>query len=149
MAIIRKAKAEDAQQIVAFQQEMAFETEGLHLDKNILLSGVTAAFEHPEKGRYFLAQIDDKVVASLMITYEWSDWRSSTIFWIQSVFVQKAYRRQGIYRQLYDHVKTIAESDSQIGGIRLYVDKTNLTAQKTYANLGMNGEHYQVFEWMK
>lgn len=149
MAIICEAKAEQANIIADFQQEMAFETEGLHLNKDTLLAGVNALFEHPEKGRYFLAQIDGKAVASLMITYEWSDWRNNTILWIQSVFVQKAFRRQGIYRQLYAHVKTLAESDPQIGGIRLYVDKTNLTAQKTYANLGMNGQHYQVFEWMK
>jgi len=29
------------------------------------------------------------------------------------------------------------------------VDKTNKNAQKTYENVGMNGEHYQLFEWMK
>ncbi|MCK5776563.1 MAG: GNAT family N-acetyltransferase, partial [Bacteroidales bacterium] len=68
---------------------------------------------------------------------------------IQSVFVVKAYRRQGLFQLFYDHIKAIAQHDDSIGGIRLYVDKTNIPAQKTYTKVGMNGEHYQLFEWMK
>ena len=37
----------------------------------------------------------------------------------------------------------------EFAGIRLYVDKTNHNALKTYSSLGMNGEHYSMFEWMK
>ncbi len=43
----------------------------------------------------------------------------------------------------------IAKNNDNIGGIRLYVDKSNISAQKTYTKVGMNGEHYQLFEWMK
>ena len=32
---------------------------------------------------------------------------------------------------------------------RLYVDKRNVPAREVYTRLGMNGEHYLVFEWMK
>jgi ribosomal protein S18 acetylase RimI-like enzyme len=34
------------------------------------------------------------------------------------------------------------------GGLRLYVDTTNTRAQQVYASLGMNGDHYRVFEDM-
>jgi hypothetical protein len=34
------------------------------------------------------------------------------------------------------------------GGLRLYVDTTNIRAQAVYAALGMNGDHYCVFEDM-
>jgi ribosomal protein S18 acetylase RimI-like enzyme len=84
-----------------------------------------------------------------MITFEWSDWRNRTIYWIQSVYVLPDHRRKGVYASLYQHIRSLAEADKNIGGIRLYVDRTNIIAQKTYASLGMNGEHYQVFEWMK
>jgi RimJ/RimL family protein N-acetyltransferase len=46
-------------------------------------------------------------------------------------------------------VQELANADEDVRGIRLYVDKRNTRAQQVYARLGMNGEHYQVFEWMK
>ncbi|MDP3442474.1 MAG: GNAT family N-acetyltransferase [Ignavibacteria bacterium] len=149
MTTIRKAIQKEWQTIAGFQQLMAKETENIELDPLILEKGINAIFEHPERGCYFVAVIDNVIVGSLLITYEWSDWRNRTIYWIQSVFVDPAYRRRGIYKLLYKKIKEMAEADSQIGGIRLYVDKTNKIAQQTYAALGMNGEHYQVFEWMK
>ena len=89
------------------------------------------------------------VVASLMITYEWSDWRSGMVWWIQSVYVTPEFRRRGVYAGLYSHVKSFVDGDPAIRGIRLYVDERNKPAQEVYARLGMNGEHYRVFEWMK
>jgi ribosomal protein S18 acetylase RimI-like enzyme len=43
----------------------------------------------------------------------------------------------------------MAQRNDSIRGIRLYVDKTNTKAMKVYEKLGMNGEHYGLFEWMK
>ena len=149
MTVIRKANRAEADTIVRFQVLMARETESLSLDEGILKQGVEAVFNHPERGCYYVAKKDGRVIASLMITYEWSDWRNSTVYWIQSVYVEKAFRRQGVYASMYQHIRQLAENDPAVGGIRLYVDKSNLPAQHTYASLGMNGEHYQVFEWMK
>lgn len=149
MIIIRKAIPQEWSVIADFQQLMAMETENMSLDSHTLELGVKQVFGNPDKGCYYVAVLDGTVVGSLMITYEWSDWRNRTIFWIQSVYVDRAHRRKGIYRLLYAHIREIAQNDDSIGGIRLYVDKTNLPAQKTYAHLGMNGEHYQLFEWMK
>lgn len=146
---IREALPGDIQSIVSFQKNMALETENLTLDTTVLTAGIESVFQFPEKGRYFVAYTGNKVIASLMITYEWSDWRNLTIYWIQSVYVLPEFRRKGVYSALYQHIRKLAESEDQIGGIRLYVDRTNLNAQSTYSALGMNGEHYQVFEWMK
>jgi len=33
--------------------------------------------------------------------------------------------------------------------LRLYVDKRNIRAQQVYESLGMNGEHYTTYEWMR
>lgn len=149
MITIKRATETDIPVLVSFQERMAFETEGISLDVTILTAGVKALFAKPEKGCYFVAVNDAKVVASLLITYEWSDWRNRTIYWIQSVFVDPVHRRKGIYSQMYHYIQDIVDNDDTIGGIRLYVDRTNINAQQTYAALGMNGEHYLVFEWMK
>ncbi|MBW3670234.1 MAG: GNAT family N-acetyltransferase [Acidobacteria bacterium] len=145
----REAVREDAETIVAFQVAMAGETEEIELDPETCRKGVEAVFDDPSLGRYFVAEQDGRVVASLLITYEWSDWRSGMVWWIQSVYVESQLRRKGVYRGLYDHVRQIARSDETIRGIRLYVDRRNTHAQKVYENLGMDGAHYIVFEWMK
>jgi ribosomal protein S18 acetylase RimI-like enzyme len=71
------------------------------------------------------------------------------VLWIQSVYIESRYRGKGVYKKLYDHIQQLVAIDQDLRGIRLYVDKTNKAAQSVYHKLGMNGEHYQLFEWMK
>ena len=65
------------------------------------------------------------------------------------MYVSSAGRGKGVFRELYQHIYQLVAHDPDLKGIRLYVDKRNETAQIVYANLGMNGDHYTVFEWMK
>ena len=143
---IRQATQDDASTIVAFQQAMAQETEGLALDAELLRQGVQSLFDFPDRGFYIVAEAEGKVVAGLMITYEWSDWRNANFWWIQSVYVHADWRRKGIYRALHDHVHAIAAPRDDICGIRLYVEKDNDLAQRTYFKLGMIETDYRVFE---
>lgn len=147
--LIRDAVKEDLERIARFQENMAWETEKLKLDATKIRTGIAAVFEDASKGRYFIAEFEGEAAGSLLITYEWSDWRNSWVYWIQSVYVEAAYRRKGIYRALYQHVQALVSKQRDVAGIRLYVERTNETAQKTYTNLGMDGQHYQLFEWMK
>lgn len=146
---VRKATIKDYQSIVNFQQAMARETEGIELLLDPLEKGVKAVLEDPSKGIYYVAEINKKVVSSLLTTYEWSDWRNGTVLWIQSVYVMPQYRRRGVYRKMYSHIKSMVLSSDNLMGIRLYADKSNLAAHKTYENLGMNQDHYITFEWLK
>ncbi len=146
---IRKGNIKDAEIIIDFQRKMAKETENLELDNNTIDKGVHAVFEDSSKGTYYVAEDNGKVIASLMTTYEWSDWRNGCVLWIQSVYVLPEYRQKGVYKQMYEHLKQmVIESDKYLG-LRLYVDLTNERAQKVYTKLGMNGEHYKLFEWFK
>jgi GNAT superfamily N-acetyltransferase len=147
--VYREATRDDAPAIVEFQLAMAQETEDVALDPPTVTRGVDAVFADPSLGIYFVASDGATVIASLLITYEWSDWRNGMVWWIQSVYVRPSHRGAGVYRGLYEHVKTIVDSDPNLRGIRLYVDKRNTRAQQVYTNLGMDGEHYRVFEWMK
>jgi GNAT superfamily N-acetyltransferase len=145
----RDAVRDDANAIVAFQIAMAAETESLELDRKTVTAGVAAVFDDASLGRYFVGEDGGEVVASLMITYEWSDWRNGNVWWIQSVYVVPSHRGRRIYAGLYQHVQALVEAQPSLRGIRLYVDKRNTVAQEVYTRLGMNGEHYLVFEWMK
>ena len=126
---------------------MAEETEGLKLDPAILRAGVLAVLEEKVPGAFWVAESDGRVVGQLMITYEWSDWRNGMVWWIQSVHVDASARQQGIFRTLYRATREQAQA-AGARGLRLYVDTTNTRAQAVYSALGMNGEHYRVFEDM-
>jgi GNAT superfamily N-acetyltransferase len=148
-AAFRRARPDDLHSIVDFQLAMALETEGLQLDQPTCLSGVRAVFDNPALGQYYVAEKETRVVGAALTTYEWSDWRNGVVWWIQSVYVIPEFRRQGIYAGIYAYIKALVQQDPGVRGIRLYVDRRNTPAQEVYSRLGMNGEHYQVFEWMK
>ena len=148
MITIRKATLNDSAAIIDFQQKMAWETEHLILETEIITKGVNAVFSDSERGQYWVADDSGVVVASLLITFEWSDWRNTNVWWFQSVYVLPAFRRMGIFRSMYLHIKD--EADKQcVAGLRLYVETNNSKAQKTYESLGMKSEHYRMYEWLK
>ena len=147
MLQIRPATTADLDFIVAGNLDMALETEQLRLDPAVVRDGVRRLLEGQAPGVYWMAEHDSAVVGQLLITFEWSDWRNRMVWWIQSVYVSPAARQQGVFRALYAHVRSEAAA-AGAGGLRLYVDTTNTRAQAVYAALGMNGDHYRVFEDM-
>jgi GNAT superfamily N-acetyltransferase len=148
MITIRKASNVDAESIIDFQQKMAWETEKKILASDIVTEGVNAVFINPLLGQYWVAEDSGNVVASLLITYEWSDWRNASIWWFQSVYVIPSHRRKGIFRSMYMYIRNEAEKIG-VAGLRLYVESNNSGAQQTYEALGMKREHYDMYEWMK
>ncbi len=144
--VVSSAQASDQAFIVASNQAMALSTEGKSLDYDTVCRGVAAVFANPDRGLYLLARIDGRAAGCMMITYEWSDWRNGVFWWIQSVFVHPEFRRRGVYRLMYESVRRMAAATPDVCGFRLYVERDNHTAQKTYAALGMEETDYKLFE---
>ena len=143
---IRRATPADADTIANHNAAIARETENLELDRQRLRLGVEAVLRDPAKGFYTVAEVDGQVVGQMMVTFEWSDWRNATFWWLQSVYVQPEYRRQGIYRRLYQHVLDEAKARKDICGVRLYVSKENVAAQQVYERLGLKKGLYDMRE---
>ena len=143
---IRSATPADAPQLTIFQQAMAKETEGKTLDQMLLRKGIEAVFSSHAKGRYLVAEAKGTVIGGLLITYEWSDWRNGMFWWIQSVYVDPKWRRKGAYRAMHSHVRHLASQSGDVCGIRLYVERNNSAAQRTYATLGMTELPYDLYE---
>jgi len=145
--IIRRALSQDTAELAEFNIKMAHETEGVELIPEVITAGVKAMIDNPQMGFYLVVELDNNIQASLMITTEWSDWRNGIFWWIQSVYVRPQYRRQGLYRELYLRVKELAEQEEPaVCGFRLYVERDNIAAQKTYESLGMSETEYKLFE---
>ena len=149
MIAITKAEEKDIQTIANSQLALAWETERIHLDMETVMRGAGTVFTDPTRGFYLVAREEGRTTGCLMITYEWSDWRARTVWYIQSLYVIPEYRRQGIFKQMYAWLLEKVNRDDSIGGIRLFVDLTNLNAQKVYESLGMDGNHYRFYEYMK
>ena len=143
---IREAALSDAQVIAAFNVRLAEESEGLRLDAATVQAGVAAELNDPTKGIYYVAEIEGAVVGQLMITYEWSDWRNGTIWWIQSVYVKPEFRRAGVFRALFNHLRSLAQTRKDVCSLRLYVHAENTRAHDSYIRLGMTLTQYEVFE---
>ena len=146
---VREATAHDIPSIVDFQLKMALETESVQLEISVLSAGVQKLVKDPSKGKYYVAETGGEVIGCLSITYEWSDWRCGTVIWIQSVYVVEGWRGKGVYKSMYEFIRSFVVSDPDLIGLRLYVDNSNANAKKVYKGLGMDGDHYSVFEWMK
>ncbi len=142
---VRPAKAEDAEALVRFARAMARETEGKALTGTVE-EGVRALLDTPRYGFYLVAEVDGARAGALMVTYEWSDWRGGLLWWIQSVYVRPAYRRRGVFAALYEATRARAEADAEVCGLRLYVEKDNRAARKTYEALGMKATAYRLYE---
>ncbi|HKQ35857.1 MAG TPA: GNAT family N-acetyltransferase [Nitrospiraceae bacterium] len=147
---VRLAKLEDAATIASFSAAMALETEGRRLDLDRLHDGTIALLESPDRGFFMVAELkqtdERRLLGQLMITYEWSDWRNGAFWWIQSVYVDPAWRRQSVFRRMHETVMASAKANPNVCGVRLYVEVSNGTAQVVYRKVGLTPSSYAMFE---
>ena len=146
---IRLAEKKDVDALVEFNQAMALETEGKHLNEDILRPGVLAVFDDIAKGFYVVADAEEHIAGGLLVTSEWSDWRNGWFWWVQSVYIRPPYRGRSIYTAMYEFVKVQAQRQGNVCGFRLYVEKENTHAQRVYEKLGMDKTYYLMYEETK
>jgi GNAT superfamily N-acetyltransferase len=150
--VIRRATMSDLNTIVSFNMALARETEHRVLDVRVLESGVEALLGNSGKGWYAVAEksLDGRqliVVGQILVTFEWSDWRNGSFWWLQSVYVHPDHRQASIFRQLYEYVQGQAHLNQEpICGFRLYVEEKNHQAHQVYANLGFQKTAYHMYE---
>ena len=144
--LVRMGEEKDAEILAKSNIAMALETEQKRLSPPVVANGVQALLSNPRHGFYVVAEIDHEVVGSLMVTYEWSDWRDASFWWIQSVYIKPEFRKQGVFRRLYEFVKDKASRGTNVCGLRLYVEQDNIAAQDAYERIGMSRIPYKFYE---
>jgi GNAT superfamily N-acetyltransferase len=144
--LIRLAEDNDFETLVSFNIALAWESERKKLDASVATKGVRTLLSDPRHGFYTVAEIAGRVIGCVLVTYEWSDWRCGQFWWIQSVYVDPEFRRQGVFRRLYGFLKDRAAREENICGFRLYVEHSNHAGQSTYAGVGMREIPFKFFE---
>jgi len=142
---VREAVQSDVPTLIEYNLSLAYETESILLDKNVLRLGIEKALERNDVS-YIVAELDNKIVGQTMITSEWSDWRNAVIWWIQSVYVNPDYRKRGVFQNILKYIEKLAEETPEIKALRLYVKDDNQIARRAYQNLGMKNSGYLVYE---
>jgi GNAT superfamily N-acetyltransferase len=143
---VRLARHDDISLMVRWAEAMAQETEDKQLDTATVTHGIENAIDDARRAVYFMAEIDGEPVGTMMYTREWSDWRNAWWWWIQSVYVPPEHRRKGVYRSMFLHVQELARQQGDVYGLRLYVERENVWAQRTYEQLGMHDAGYRMYE---
>lgn len=149
---IRLAEFQDLDHLVGFNQSLAQEIRGKEVDLKLLRQGVQAVLDNPERGFYTIVETvetgietENLIIAAALITFEWSDWNNRWVWWLQDVYVEPSHRQQGIFRKLYNHLKTQAQA-ANVCRLCLYVYEGNTTAQAAYRKLGMAPSESLLFE---
>lgn len=143
---IRTARKRDAEAITAQNVTLAMESEHISLTHATVLAGVNALLSDKKKGFYLIAEENKTIVGQLMITVEWSDWRNKPIWWVQSVFVQKPWRKQGVFTTLLEEVKEMARQQG-VAFLRLYAHQNNTSARDVYEIIGWHQDPYVVYHF--
>lgn len=143
---VRWATRDDFEVIAQYNCELASESEQKRLDLEVVRAGVLAILNDSAKGRYVVACAEGQIVGQMMHTREWSDWRNGEIWWLQSVYVAKAIRRMGVFRQLLAEMRAAAAREVGVIGLRLYVEQENSRAIETYLRSEFTETGYTVME---
>ncbi len=143
---IREASLADLPAIVEFALALAAESEAITLDSEVVARGARGFLDQPAYGFYLVAECQGQIAGSVMITFEYSDWRDGVYWWVQSVYVRPEFRRRGVYRSLYRAVKEKAARQGDVRGLKLYVADHNQLGRQVYRSLGMKETYYLVME---
>ncbi|MGC9308417.1 MAG: GNAT family N-acetyltransferase [Thermoplasmatota archaeon] len=141
---IRKACSTDAEDIAVHNIALARESENKTISPDTARRGVQAILDDPAKGFYLVAVDEQCIIGELMVTYEWSDWRARSIWWLQSVYVTPSQRQQGIFTRLLKRLREMAH-EQDICELRLYVHHDNEAACQTYHRLGFTRLPYHMY----
>lgn len=143
--MIRIATMDDVETIVLYNSLLAKETENIDLNLDTLRKGVLSVIKDNTKGTYYVYEKEKKIIGQILITYEWSDWRNKNFWWIQSVYVDKEHRNNKVFSKIYEYILSLAK-DTDVAGVKLYVDQNNENAQEVYSTLGLKKSNYHLFD---
>lgn len=142
--LMREARSEDLETLVAYSLREAVEAEHVDLDEDTVRNGVQAGLENPEIARYWmLEEAESGPIGSVSIFREWSDWHNGFYIWIQSMFIEPSYRGQGLMHLLLEAVFAYTR-EQQAVELRLYVHEDNQNAIRAYRRTGFVDTPYRM-----
>ena len=141
---IRDATDGDLATLVDFTIREARDSADLALDVDAVERGVRAGLGPSAQARYWVAECPEgQVVASTSVVTEWSNFRGSHYWWIQSLYVRPEHRGTGLVDTI---LHFLAEASATAGAVdlRLYAERTNTRALAAYRRCGFTIAPYTI-----
>jgi ribosomal protein S18 acetylase RimI-like enzyme len=142
---IRNADLKDFKSIAENNLKLAKESENRIISHRIVLEGVRRVLSDSQKGFYLVAEDNNEIIGQMMITYEWSDWQNMDIWWLQSVYIKKSFRRKGVFKQMLKNIKVMAV-ENNVDTLRLYVHSDNFDAKQVYDRMKLIKKNYDFYQ---
>lgn len=144
--LIHKKEIKD---ITGMITDMAYETESKRLDQEVVEKAMLDLFKKPDYGEvYFVVDNDDKKFSSMnIIGREYKIDLDKTINWINFVYVDKDYRKKGLFKKMLEsNEQRVSDSNKYANCVKLYMDKDNTTAGKVYLKTGFRVTDETLYE---
>ncbi|KAL4442309.1 hypothetical protein ABPG74_005650 [Tetrahymena malaccensis] len=126
----------DVETIVEFQKHLAIDSEGVQLNEENVRTATKFILENPEYGIHFiirtLAPVQQSVSFALLCP-EIDIYTNQQIWWYNSVFTEKSFRRRGFFTVMHEFISKWAGQNK----IKLYADEHNQGALQCYDKLGL------------
>ena len=143
---IKQADVDDIELLVDYQIKMAKETEDKELNGKKVATCLDTMFKTQIFGECFVKRNKThKGMGSTMITFAYDLEMNKTNYWFQSVYVDKEFRKQGVFTSMYRFVEQRAK-EKGVYALYLYVDKDNHLAISVYEKLGMKRLNKLIIE---
>jgi L-amino acid N-acyltransferase YncA len=140
---VRPATEADLDALVAFTLSEALDAERRTLNPGDVRRGVAAAFATPPKAHYWVAESQDRLVASTSIVTEWSNFRGGDYWWVQSLYIVPEHRGRGLVDTILQHLVTEATRAGALD-LRLYGYDSNARALRAYQRFGFRQAPYLI-----
>ena len=67
------------------------------------------------------------------------------IWWLQSVYIKKSFRRKGVFKQMLKNIKERAV-ENNVDTLRLYVHSNNVNAKQVYNRMKLIKKDYDFYQ---
>lgn len=130
--IFRSANKFDIDTIVDFTINEAYESQNTYIDLNMVIKGVSSAFESNPKSKYWVIEdMEGNVIASTSVTTEFSDFYGKEYWWIQSFYITQNNRGKNLSSFIISNLENEAKLQDVLE-LRLYVHHLNQRAINAY-----------------
>lgn len=147
--LVRKAELKDLPTLVDFIAAEFMEAEGSTNVPDTLENGIRRALIDNSVALYWvLLNEQNRLVGSVSVLQEWSDWHAGYYWWIQSLYIRPADRGKGYLCLLLNAVKSEMKRQNGLE-LRLYVDADNQAAIKAYQKANFVHSKYKIMTLRK
>jgi ribosomal protein S18 acetylase RimI-like enzyme len=140
--VIRLATPEDIPQIEMLDSFSTSPTRTIPREMDKYFGSVDPSTH--EKILIFLGEVDSAIAAKAELMLPPRD-ASCAIGYVKRVVVHPAFRKQGLARQLMQHIITFARTEEHLEAIDLHVWEDNYSAIRLYESLGFELQHRELY----